>query len=913
MFKRIFLLVVILGCGFLFISPCSAQQPGKAVKPIIPAGITSEGTKPDENRFALETLNQKILEPMQLAITPDLDVIYIERRGAVRMYKPESKKVKLLGTLDVHIDSEDGLLGLAMDPNFKKNGWIYLFYSPTVKRPAGEKKPVNEVVGQRVSRFKLSNEALDLSSEKILIEIPVIRGCCHSAGSLEFGPGGNLFIGVGDNTNPSMSSGYSPIDQRDGRLSYDAQKSAANTHDLRGKILRIKPADNGSYTIPDGNLFPKDGSKGRPEIYVMGNRNPYRISIDQKNGYLYWGEIGPDAGVDSLDRRGPRGYDEFNQAKAPGNFGWPYFIGNNIPYTSYDFATGLSGKKFDPAAPVNLSVNNTGSKNLPPAQPAFLWYPYTESPEFPIVGNGGRSSMAGPVYYRDLYKNATHLFPTYYNGKVFIFDWARNWIMTVSIDDQGRLKSIEPFMPSTKFSKPIYMKFGPDGALYILEYGNFWKSVNDDSRLVKIQFYENNRRPVAKATADKPVGAVPLKVRLSAEHSFDYDKGDKLTYLWQLANGSVLGKTQVLEHTFNKAGLYKVSLTVTDQKGEFQKTSLEIKAGNEAPQVNVETNLNRTFYWANQEFTYAVKVNDKEDGVISQGSKNAADVKVRFDYLPEGKDLILLKPVSSEGHSGNAIQHKGSLAMAASDCNACHAMDKRTVGPSFMEIAARYKIKDKELLIRKVKEGGSGSWGEVPMSAHPQVTKAAVSDMIDYILGLSKPKDAGSLPMNGTLKTLKQTSREGVYYFTASYTDKGANGMPALTATETLVLRNATLLANNYDTSHVVMNKRAEETVRFTKNGAYIVFKGLDLMNIKSLTVNALTNNLVGTLEIRTGSENGPVIGSKYIDLTKKSGDFEIPIEPVKGLQNLYFVYKTTSKEIGIWIAFDIKTITFNR
>ena len=69
----------------------------------------------------------------------------------------------------------------------------------------------------------------------------------------------------------------------------------------------------------------------------MGHRNPYRISVDQKNGNLYWGEVGPDAPTDSLDIRGPQGYDEVNQAKKPGNFGWPYFIGNNyacLLYTS---------------------------------------------------------------------------------------------------------------------------------------------------------------------------------------------------------------------------------------------------------------------------------------------------------------------------------------------------------------------------------------------------------------------------------------------------------------------------------------------------------------------------------------------------------------------------------------------------
>ncbi len=62
----------------------------------------------------------------------------------------------------------------------------------------------------------------------------------------------------------------------------------------------------------------------------MGNRNPYRISVDQHTGFLYWGEVGPDAGENS-EKRGPRGYDEMNQARKAGYYGWPLFVGDNKP------------------------------------------------------------------------------------------------------------------------------------------------------------------------------------------------------------------------------------------------------------------------------------------------------------------------------------------------------------------------------------------------------------------------------------------------------------------------------------------------------------------------------------------------------------------------------------------------------
>ena len=103
----------------------------------------------------------------------------------------------------------------------------------------------------------------------------------------------------------------------------------------------------------------------------MGNRNPFRIAIDARTGFLYWGEVGPDAGEDGASR-GPKGHDEVNQARQAGNFGWPLFVGDNKPYHDYNFDTETSGDLFDPAAPLNDSPNNTGAQILPPAQPAFI-------------------------------------------------------------------------------------------------------------------------------------------------------------------------------------------------------------------------------------------------------------------------------------------------------------------------------------------------------------------------------------------------------------------------------------------------------------------------------------------------------------------------------------------------------------
>src|SRR5439155_4525824 len=430
---------------------------------------------------------------VELAVLPDERVLFVERHGAVNLYTPASKRYTKIATIPVSTkyadssDAEDGLLGLAADPNFATNGWIYMYYSP-----AG---PIAKNV---LARYTLRGDSLDVSSAKIILEVATQRDkCCHTGGSIAFDARGNLFLSTGDNSNP-FASGYAPIDERPGRSPWDAQKSSGNTNDLRGKIIRIHPEPDGSYTIPDGNLFPKGTPKTRPEIYTMGHRNPYRIAIDRHTGWVYWGDVGPDASVDSVDR-GPMGYDEIGQARRAGNFGWPHFVADNKAYfrtTFIDSLTVQAGAPFDPAHPVNTSPNNTGLTDLPPAQKAFIWYPYGPSAEFPIVGTGGRTAMAGPVYHRDDFANAARAFPAYYDGKPLIYEWMRGWIMAVTMDANGNVASLERFMPSTKFSNPIDMEFAPSGDLYLLEYGTTWFAGNDDARLVRIEYNAGNRAPI---------------------------------------------------------------------------------------------------------------------------------------------------------------------------------------------------------------------------------------------------------------------------------------------------------------------------------------------------------------------------------------------------------------------------------
>jgi len=430
-------------------------------------------------------LDDFLADPMELAVAKDGRVFYALRDGRVRGWSQE-KGSEDLGSLKVFTGLEDGLLGITLDPNFLQNNWIYLYYADpeTKTNDKGEKYGEN-----RAARFTLKDGKLDLSSEKILVRVTTQRQeCCHSGGSLAFDSEGNLYGSAGDNTNPFASDGFAPIDEMPGRSPWDAQKSSANMNDLRGGIYRVKPEADGTVTIPKGNLFPPGTEGTLPEAYVKGCRNPFRISVDPKTGYVYWGDVGPDAGGASQER-GPAGFDEINQARAAGFFGWPLLIADNKPYRDYDFATKKSGDLFSASAPVNNSPYNTGIQNLPPAQPAFIYYPHSPSTRFPVVNaGGGRTAMAGPTYYFDPNLDSPHKLPASFDRTLFIYEWSRNWIIAVKLNADYKIEKMERFCPGMTFKRPMDMELGPDGCLYLIEYGTNWGN-NMDSQIVRIEYH----------------------------------------------------------------------------------------------------------------------------------------------------------------------------------------------------------------------------------------------------------------------------------------------------------------------------------------------------------------------------------------------------------------------------------------
>ncbi|MFB4290894.1 PQQ-dependent sugar dehydrogenase [Nonomuraea sp. ATR24] len=555
------------------------------------------------------TLNDSPGEPVDLAVLPDSRVLHTTRTGEVWLHDPKTGLNTLAARLDVYQHDEEGLQSIALSPGFgkgsKKDDWVYLYYSPPLDTPVDDPATPDVNEGDapftgtpadfapfegliRLSRFRFGRASIDLSTEQKILDVPVDRGiCCHVGGDIVFDADGNLYLSTGDDTNPFFSDGFAPIDERaDRNPAFDAQRSSGNTNDLRGKVLRIKVGEDGSYAIPEGNLFAPGTPGTRPEIYAMGLRNPFRIELDRDSGDLYVADYSPDA-READPARGPSGTGKWAIIREPGNYGWPYCATARLPYVDFDFGTGTSGAAFDCAAPVNDSPHNTGARALPPVVQPQVWYSYGASREFPELGTGGIGPMAGPAYDfdpRDTQGRAPVAWPEYYDGVPLFYEWTRDYVKAFHGD--GR---IEDVLPSLVFDNPMDLEFGPDGALYVLEYGDGYFRENPDAQLSRFDYigHRGNHSPIPVAKASATDGHAPLTVTFTSEGTTDPD-GDRLRYAWDFdADGRVDSRRPEATYTFTENGLYNATLRVSDGGGMSAATSVRIVIGNAAPVVEL--------------------------------------------------------------------------------------------------------------------------------------------------------------------------------------------------------------------------------------------------------------------------------------------------------------------------------------
>jgi cytochrome c len=490
-----------------------------------------EDWQPSDFRYVKlvsQVTDSTLREPVRMAFDHrgegKSDIYFAERHGKIKRWDALTNEVSVLGELDVFSDdaqkphklpfaneAETGVNGIALDPGFKENRRIWIFYSPW------------EDTLFRLSRFTLvegedGKEILDMENEKAILEIK--EGRKHAGatitipgGPLAFDKDGNLWIAIGAN-----SEQYPSVDEAYPKRS--AEASSSNLADLRGSILRIRPDDNApdGYTVPEGNLGEHwaaefrtqgknslaeeyaDASKVRPEIYVKGTRNPYSLNLDPKTGSVAWGDFGPNK----------MEVEELNLANHPIFAGYPYWSGKNINILSHmERYAGM-----DPAAPVSNSVWNKGPGELPPAEPATVAYAHLTGSTW-IRGN---HPTTGPVYRYDGGLDSPVKFPPHFEGAWMAVD---NYpgVRMFKVNEAG-----DGYVDSAVFrgaegeprawSRPIEMKQGPDGAVYVLDYAAY-HATNHQTHIGRYEYLGSCKPGVPIAARPRLPAAMP-RVKVTA-------------------------------------------------------------------------------------------------------------------------------------------------------------------------------------------------------------------------------------------------------------------------------------------------------------------------------------------------------------------------------------------------------------
>ncbi|AJE43219.1 DUF1080 domain-containing protein [Streptomyces nodosus] len=593
----------------------------------------------------------QIGEPHGLAMAPDGKAFYIGKAacpsgpivdwndpkvglgcGTIHQWDPGTKKAKLLTTLEVMgnrgsgdelVKNEEGLIGIALDPKFEKNGWIYVYWMPH------ESIDRDKRIGQRtISRltYDFASESIDQGTRKDLLHWDTqIHSCCHAGGGMSFDKDGNLYIGSGDSNSSGGSDGYSGnnwTQDYKGLSFQDARRTAGNTNDLNGKIIRIHPEPDGTYTIPKGNLFAPGTDKTRPEIYVMGVRNIARLSVDPVHNWLTAGWVGPDAGSSSPEL-GPAKYETATVITSAGNQGWPYCMGNRQPYRdrSSTDAKVLTGW-YDCDHLKNESPRNTGLVDIPPARDNMIWYSpqgggpvFPERPDgsgvpsyvdseatytLPYLKGGGQAVMSGPTYHRSQVDTGSGVaWPAYWEDKWFIGDESNaNNRVAVTLDpdhikDQGApafgedlRRIIAPGSGGTQMQSWMDAKFGPDGALYMLDYAGGFFSLDNNQKLVRITYQGGPATPNPQdAGARVTTRSKPRTVAFSSA------KAGGVAWEWNFGDGSRPSHEADPTHTYAKYGTYHAKLTVTYADGKRATATIDAKAGCPAPDARPTVTL----------------------------------------------------------------------------------------------------------------------------------------------------------------------------------------------------------------------------------------------------------------------------------------------------------------------------------
>jgi glucose/arabinose dehydrogenase len=512
--------------------------------------------------FKVDTVGTGFDTPTAIAFLPGGRMLVAEKRGRVYSLLNGVKSSSPVWSRENEVLNEHdrGLLGLAVDPSYVTNRYLYFLYTVD---PDSNGTDTNNDAFSRLVRYRMSatdSNVVDYSTRTILMGVswrygPLSASPSHTIGSLRFGADGSLLVSCGD------GASYTQTDA--GGLDAGAFGAGANKTDpyedigafraqsltsLCGKILRLNPTDGHGYSSNpywDGNA-----TSIRSRVWAYGLRNPFRFCIRPGTGSS--NPADGDPGTAFIGDVGYNTWEDQNVVRTPGaNFGWPCYEGLG------------SQSSYQGASPDHNGCGSMGQSDNPRSQtaPDAWWNHSTASSSVP-AGLKGNAAIGGVFYTGTRY-------PAAYRGAYFFADYGQDWIQTAVYNAADQLVSISTF--GSDMDGPV--DFATDrstGDVYYVAIAS------GQVRRIRYAGVVPNEPPVAVGSATPSVGVAPFTASFSSAGSSDPDN-DPLGYAWDFGDGgSATGPSS--SHTYVTPGSLSAVLTVTDGRGGSARDTIPIFA-----------------------------------------------------------------------------------------------------------------------------------------------------------------------------------------------------------------------------------------------------------------------------------------------------------------------------------------------
>jgi glucose/arabinose dehydrogenase len=572
--------------------------------------------------FAESTVFSGLTNPTVVRFSSDGRVFVAEKRGIIKVFDSltdTSPTVFADLNVNVHNFWDRGLLGMALDPGFPTQPYIYVMY--TYDHQLGSASPAPRwgtpgvysdpcptppgatddgcVVSGRISRLRADGNTMT-GAEQVLVEDWCQQYPSHSVGTVEFGRDGALYASGGDGASFNWAdfgqdgSPLNPCGDPPGGVGATltaptAEGGALRSQDLRtsgdpvsldGSLIRVDPATGAG--LP-GNPLASSTDPNARRIISHGFRNPFRFTARPGTDQLWVGDVGWND------------WEEINVVNVGGamqNFGWPCFegVGRQSGYDGY-----------------NLNICENLYANQAAVTAPFHAYHHSAR----VVPNEtcptGSSAIAGLQFE---FAAAQNSYPSEYDGALFFADYTRDciWAMPRGTDGQPAPGLVRGFVSGA--ANPVNLENGPGGDLFYVDF--------DGGTIRRITYTSANQTPVAVAKATPTTGSPPLTVNFDGTGSSDPDAGDVLSYAWDLdADGAYDDSTLAQpSYTYTAQGSFAATLKVTDRQGATDTDSVTIAVGNTAPTAVINAPAAGTTWKVGDVINFSGSATDAQDGTL---------------------------------------------------------------------------------------------------------------------------------------------------------------------------------------------------------------------------------------------------------------------------------------------------------